>query len=321
MPLEIVRDPGIDSAGVSLFSIVHDEMYFLPEFLRHYREIGVERFVFVDDASTDGTRAFLADQPDCMILASDLRYFDIIDGRRAFNAWRQEMLDRFSRDRWAVVADADEFLALPPDLSLGDVATRLERLGGESVWGVMVDMYPETIADLDDPGPFSLARGWHFDARPHMRFSARSGRRRTIYGGSRARLLIENRIAGEEQRLKRLLAMNLGLGRKLKFNKITKVPLVRWTAGHQFTGSHSVRPPPSTTDLMAIMHFKFTPDLRRKIDYALETGGYFEGSKEYRLMHELLTRMEARNRRFVSAGSMRMERPADLYAGGVATLG
>jgi hypothetical protein len=81
-----------------------------------------------------------------------------------------------------------------------------------------------------------------------------------------------------------------------------------------------MRPPPVARDLLAIMHFKFTPDLRRKIDYALKTGGYFEGSKEYRLMHLLLKRMEARSRGFLSSRSMRMERPADLYAGAVGTL-
>jgi hypothetical protein len=320
MLLDVVSDPGVSADGVSLFSIVHDEMYFIPEFLRHYRGIGVERFVFLDDASTDGTRDYLAGQPDCVVLASDVRYFDIIEGRRAFNAWRQEMLDRFSRDRWAVVADADEFLALPSGLSVSDVAARIGRSGSDSAWGVMVDMYPETIADLDDDGPFSLEGRWHFDARPHMRFSARSNRRRTIYGGSRSRLLTENRIAGEEQRLKRLWMMRLGLWRKLKFNKITKVPLVRWTAGHQFAGSHNVRPSPTTPNVLAIMHFKFTPDLRRKIDYALETGGYFDGSKEYRLMNELLLKMKARNRRFVSSRSRRMERPSDLYAGGAGKL-
>ena len=320
MLLDVVRDPHVGSEGVSLFSIIHDEMYFLPEFLRHYREIGVERFVFVDDASTDGSREYLAEQPDCMILESELRYFDIVDGKRAFNAWRQEMLDRFSRDRWAVVADADEFLALPSDLSLGDVATRLERLGGESVWGVMVDMYPETISDLDDPGPFSLDGRWYFDARPHMRFSARSGRRRMIYGGSRARLLTENRIPGEEQRLKRLWMMRLGMRKRLKFNKITKAPFVRWTAGHHIAGSHKLQPSPTTPNVLAIMHFKFTPDLRRKIDYALESGGYYDGSKEYRLMNELLLEMKARNRRFISTRSRRMERPSDLYAGGVGKL-
>jgi hypothetical protein len=320
MPLDVVRDPGVAADGVSLFSVVHDEMYFLPEFLRHYRGIGVERFVFVDDASTDGTREFLADQPDCVVLSSDLRYFDIIDGMRAFNAWRQEMLDRFGRDRWAVVADADEFLALPEGKSVSDVTSRLDRSGSDSIWGVMVDMYPETIADMAASDPFSLSGGWHFDARPHMAFKDRVKRPGTIYRGSRARLLIENRVTGEERRLARLMAMRLGFGQRLKFNKISKVPLVRWTEGHAFSGSHSMRPPPVTRDLLAIMHFKFTPDLRRKIDYALKTGGYFEGSKEYRLMHELLTRMEARNHPFVSTGSIRMERPGDLYAGGVATL-
>ena len=43
-------------------------------FLSHYRSLGVKRFVFIDDNSNDGTREFLFEQSDCMVLGSSYTY-------------------------------------------------------------------------------------------------------------------------------------------------------------------------------------------------------------------------------------------------------
>ena len=39
--LEVRLDPTGDGRGLTLCAVVHDEMFFLPEFLRHYRALGV----------------------------------------------------------------------------------------------------------------------------------------------------------------------------------------------------------------------------------------------------------------------------------------
>ena len=48
-----------------------------------------------------------------------------------------------------------------------------------------------------------------------------------------------------------------------------------------------------------MMHFKFTADLGRKIEYALATGGYNQGSRSYRLYATLIERMRARDGSFL----------------------
>lgn len=44
--LEIIGRDLSQSDSLTLVSLVHDEMYFLPAFLQHYRKLGIERFVF-----------------------------------------------------------------------------------------------------------------------------------------------------------------------------------------------------------------------------------------------------------------------------------
>jgi len=307
--------------GLTLCGVVHDEMFFLPAFLAHYRAMGVERFVLLDDASTDGTAEFLAAQPDCVTVAGDRRYFDLIDGKRALHAWRQALMDRFCSGKWGVFADADEFLALPDGMNLAAMIARLERRGAASVWGAMIDMYPERAAEVLEPTAdrFDLDNAWCFDARPHLRARPGADRPVSLYRGSRARLLAENRIDTGEGVARRVLT-RLGLSRFLKLNNLGKVPLVRWDAGTRFDGSHRTLPPPSGPDMLAIMHFKFTADLGRKIGDALASGGYAGGSRQYRLMADLLAAMKAGGREFGGPRAMRMRVPGDLYDGGAGRL-
>lgn len=42
-----------------VFSIVANEIYLLPYFLKHYRSLGIKTFFFLIDKSDDGTTEFL----------------------------------------------------------------------------------------------------------------------------------------------------------------------------------------------------------------------------------------------------------------------
>ena len=178
-PLEIRANPMLGRYAATVCCIVHDEMFFLPAFLAHYRRLGADRFVILDDRSTDGTAAFLAAQPDVMVVGSAIRYFaagrlSAGDARavretRAVRLWRDQMLDQFCAGQWAVVVDPDEFLALPTGPAALTAALAAE--GAEAAWGVMVDMYPRTGARhprSPDAARFRLEDAWYFDARPHL---------------------------------------------------------------------------------------------------------------------------------------------------------
>ena len=70
--------------------------------------------------------------------------------------------------------------------------------------------------------------------------------------------------------------------------------------------------------VVPIMHFKFTADLGRKIEYALSTGGYNQGSRSYRLYATLIERMRARDGAFVAGVSRRYRDPRDFTDAGIA---
>ncbi|WP_297970633.1 glycosyltransferase family 2 protein, partial [uncultured Amaricoccus sp.] len=176
-PLEIRANPMLGSYAATVCTIVHDEMFILEAFLAHYRRLGADRFIILDDRSTDGTREFLAGQPDVMVIGSGIRYFAQVSyppetlarirETRAVRLWRDQMLDQFCTGQWAVVVDPDEFLAVP---SLPALFAELAAAGAEAAWGVMVDMYPERVRDIlgQDSARFRLDDAWFFDAKPHL---------------------------------------------------------------------------------------------------------------------------------------------------------
>lgn len=59
---------------IIVFSTLRNERVRLPYFLKYYRDMGVNHFVMVDNASTDGSAEFLAQQPDVSLFHSDRSY-------------------------------------------------------------------------------------------------------------------------------------------------------------------------------------------------------------------------------------------------------
>jgi hypothetical protein len=331
-PLEIRHNPLLGRFQATLCCIARNESYFLPAFLGHYRALGVDRFVVLDDRSDDGSLAFLHAQPDVMVVGSPLRYGDRLDYPSAFAAeirearavrlWRDQLTTQFCTGQWTVVADTDEFLCLPPGTSLPDLARRLEGEGIGAVWGTMLDMYPESVADLlaaPEGAPFSLDGPWYFDARPHLRHRGERDFPRMTYPGARARLLAEAGLQPQGDLLRRLRRRLTGF-RYAPTDMIYKVPFLRWEAGDFFRNCHWPAKRASTRHMLPIMHFKFTPDLPRKIDFAIASKGYNRASAGYRLYRDLLDRMKGENRPFLAPVSRRFRGWEDFVEAGIARV-
>src|SRR5271169_620108 len=64
----------LSADDIPLITVAHDESRLITPFLEHYRGLGVTRFLWLEDASTDGSAALLAAQPDVDVLTSNVRY-------------------------------------------------------------------------------------------------------------------------------------------------------------------------------------------------------------------------------------------------------
>jgi hypothetical protein len=264
---------------------VRDEDYFLPFFFNHYRNIGFEDFLVYADRCLAPTMDFLAAQPDATVLTGDYTFGqtfgnDLRGKPRKLGAFLKESLSELLPARWVFVADADEFLILPPPA--GDIyhlITVLERANQPYATAPMVDMYPQCLALRNHPttfSPFDICI--FFDEGPY-------------YFWKPAEISAKSFRVGVRQRLLQLLAQRFPselmslYGSKPVYAPIGfKVPLLKHGAGIRRIGDHRINVGPSTANAVALAHFKFSPGLDDKIATAINEEQYFEGSFEYKVL-------------------------------------
>jgi hypothetical protein len=269
-PVELSPVAQVSPLGVSdipLVFITHNDMAILPFFLRHYRELGVTRFICVDDISQDGTREFLAEQPDLDLWTSPIRFGAARRGRR----WREALFDRYGLNRWYLNVDSDEFLVYDgwERKRLPALISALEAQDIKRLPSPMLDMYPGHGSSAPDPeGGMPWQFSNQFDAEGYLCSVEKRGI--SIQGGPRRRKF------GED-------------------NQLIKYPVIYWDAGC-FFGSSLHRPLPYERNFAAtwgaLLHFKFFTNYRDKIAEAAEGKQHYNESEHYQAMMSELERSQ-----------------------------
>ena len=290
-------------ASLTLLAIVKNEMFFLPPFLEHYRQLGVKRFIVLDDNSKDGSPDFLAAQTDVVVMSSNRSFGDRVQLnpstlRRSrtvpmHNIWRNLLIQKYATNSWTLHVDADEFLRLPAGLTLQTLLERLEASyqNAQVVWSVLLDLYPARISDLYSSQRkeyLNRSTDWYFDGLPHLRLR-RNKRPRAVYHGSRARLLLQNGIISppstpiHKTLLRKLLRKGVGL-----YNLIWKPILIRRPSDGILLNSHTTNFTRSARICLPLEHYKFSSNLRFRTSQAIASNSHSNNSLEYVHIHELL---------------------------------
>lgn len=231
-----------------LAAVVRNEIIRISYFLAYYRAIGINRFFFIDNGSSDGTRELLLAQPDTYVFGTENSFAESQFGM----VWINSLLDNFFDNRWLLTADADELFVWPDagGPSLHTLTAKLDRQGARAYCALMLDMYSDKpfgsiryqpgedfriYADFFDRAPYRTVR---YSAFPHN----------LIYGGVRERIFRSM------------------FGSNASGPTLSKVPLVRWRRGQRYTSAtHTLGDSmPLAPARGALLHFKMLDDLREK---------------------------------------------------------
>lgn len=108
-------------------------------FLSHYRMLGVVRFKYIDNGSTDGSAEYLQAQPDVDWLYQKETYGpDNLWGSH----WQTAEIRRSCPDAWVLALDTDELLHLPLDIGIGEMADIMDAEGADLMKANIIDLYP-----------------------------------------------------------------------------------------------------------------------------------------------------------------------------------
>lgn len=293
-PVRVGPRPARDA--MILVSVMRNEAGILGDFLTHWRGLGVDRFVILDNGSDDGTMEHLAGEPDVDLHLVRRRFYPPMK-----QGWINRAIADYGHGRWYACADADEHLAFDGSgpRSLRDLAALAGARGIRRVRGMLVDMYAEGPVLRPAPG-LPPRRGTLAEAFP------------LFDGGGYGETLCKQRISRHGGPRKRRLA------RPGTSPELTKYPLFLIREGEVFDNPHHLYPYPenfASPCLAGILHYKFHEGLSAKIGDALERGQYFDGSAEYRHYAEVLGANPGLG--LACPASRRYRGPEDLVAAGL----
>jgi hypothetical protein len=270
------RTGAIRPADVLCFVTLRNERPRLPYFLAYYRDRGVSHFVIVDNDSTDGSRDYLAAQPDCSVWTTPDSYRHARFGMDCMN----RLLRLHGTGHWCLTVDADEFLVYPfsDTRPLPALCDWLEASSIKSFGAMLLDMYPKGPVSAQgtaegqnpfesacwfDAGNYTIERNWTYGNL-------------WIQGGPRARMFFAD--APE-----RAPALN-------------KIPLVRWRKGYAYASSTHMLLPRGLNLVFdewggekasgVLLHAKFQASFAEKAAEEMERRQHYADSAEYRAYHQ-----------------------------------
>lgn len=128
-----------------IFAVVRNEIVRLPAWLSHYRSIGCQNFVVIDNGSTDGTYEFLQEQADVSCTRTDESFAKSNCGIN----WLNELRMLIGERRWILAVDADELFVYRgwPERKIVDLIDEAEGAKCNAIWAFMLDMYPDGPID------------------------------------------------------------------------------------------------------------------------------------------------------------------------------
>lgn len=222
-----------------LYTVIRNEKWRLAWFCDYYRSIGVDRFFFVDNGSTDGSREWLLSQPDVHVFHTEASFAASDSGVK----WVNFLTNRYGQTGWTLYLDVDEAFVFHGIewMGLRGLTRLMDERGDDLVRAFMLDMFADAPQALRADGferdfvahyPL-FDSGIDFMPSPFCPYFHTSGGARRVFGHQEI---------------------------------ITKTPLVRGGRGIQFLmSSHKVSPGQVCEVIGANLHFKLVGDFAAEI--------------------------------------------------------
>lgn len=306
----------VSGAPVQVFSVMRNERSMLPHFFAHYRKLGVESFVIVDNQSTDGTTDFLLAQPDVTLYSTSNRFSESNCG----TDWANAMISLYGQERWCLFVDGDELLAYYgcETQPIAEFLATVEERGGRAIFGYMLDFYPDGplrhAVVRDDVDLFQICnahdRDYVFRITPIKPWRTPGFPPFEVLGGPRLRLWsslekeanttwVDYFLRGQVDRVERWVPAAMRPRFASIFERqpphLQKVPIVKPASGSPFKyhmNAHACSRLPLHSENVALCHFKFTASFLDKARTEVQRGEHYRGGSQYLKYLQLLTQGE-----------------------------
>lgn len=271
-------------SGPILICVIKDDAEKIVKFLNHYRRLGIELFLFLDNESKDGTKEILCGQKDTIVFSSTQQYSS---ERRI--AWINRLIAYKGINNWYLVADSDEFVTYigSEEHTFQDIIKICEARGYERVEGFMIDMYSKDTIFSRQTADLIEKQYNYFDYNTYKYRKQFDGK--IIRGGPRYRIFKRNM-------------------------RLSKFPLFYFGEDSLVASSHYMFPFEKNWDVpcnLAILHYKFIDQKDyQKLVNAVKNKNYSCGSSDY-IQYMRVLKSHNKNLNFYSEAHSREYRNSD----------
>ena len=137
--VQIIRKQELPSKEAPIVVLcIKNDLKRIKMLVEHYRNLGVERFAFMDNGSDDGTYEWLLEQPDIDLYRCFEQYQTLVK-----EGWINRIVSHYGFDRWYILTDSDELIVYTgmEDHPLKDVLVYARRNKIRRMQGLTIDMY------------------------------------------------------------------------------------------------------------------------------------------------------------------------------------
>lgn len=175
--------------------VVRNGCIYVNSFVKYYFALGVKHIVFLDNGSTDNTIELASRYDNVTILKTDLPY------SKYENLMKNYLSRRFSKERWSLCADIDEFFDWPFSriVSIGSILRYLNARAYTAVVVQMLDLFSDLpLSEVKDDPEEEVIKNYNYydisdiskSTYPYSRLSYdgvkmhRGGIRKTMFGSN-----------------------------------------------------------------------------------------------------------------------------------------
>lgn len=264
------NDIDIGKSEIIAFCCVRNELLRLPYFLEYHRRLGVERFIFIENASTDGTREYLLSQVDSNVYYTE----DSYAGSNCGIDWLNELISKFGTNHWILTLDADEMFIYPncETVNLRQLTKYLDMEEAQAIKSFLIDMY------ADKPIKYSVYKSGerflnccsYFDSDSYQEFNKDN---LPIRGGPRHRLFWE------------------GYNREKLSPYLINIPLIKWRKDLKYErGTHVISNLRLASLIGGKLHFKFFSDFFTSAEVEATRNEHWDDAAQYKTYWDVLSK-------------------------------
>lgn len=246
---------------IRVFAMLRNESLRLPYFLHYYKKLGVDRFIFIDNGSTD-------DSPEIILNDDQSHLFCTDEIFKHYGNWNEILFNKYGVGNWCVAVDLDEFITYPhiEHIDLKKLCKALDERQYNALPCFLLDMYSDKpfIENKYTRGDDPLKTCSYFDADYHTE-------ERTLLNPKKMKQYRAVRISGNMR--KRVFELD---------ENLSKVPLIKYSKNMYLAdGRHYIDGAKCSDIRGAVLHMKYLQDFNERVIEEEKRGVHADGAISY----------------------------------------